>query len=188
MRVSKEYKEVARRKIVEAAGRGFRKNGYGGLGVDGLAKEAGVTSGAFYGHFKSKDEAFKEATMQGLIDYRENVIKIQKENGSQWFEAFLEYYLGEKHCSDIANGCAVPGLSGDVVRANAETKQVYAQLLEEIAEAIAHGLPGKSKDSALALMALLSGAVNMARSSGDKRLANAILQSTKKAAQLFVIK
>ena len=59
MKVSEEYKQLVRRKMVDAAGRGFRKNGYGGLGVDGLAKEAGVTSGAFYGHFKSKDELVK---------------------------------------------------------------------------------------------------------------------------------
>ena len=52
--------------MVAAAGRGFRRQGFGGIGVDGLAKEAEVASGAFYGHFSSKGEAFKAALVAGL--------------------------------------------------------------------------------------------------------------------------
>lgn len=186
MRVSEEYKHEARRKMVDAAGRGFRKNGYGGLGVDGLAKEAGVTSGAFYGHFKSKDEAFKAAMIQGLVDYRDGVIAIQAEKGSQWLKAFLDYYLGEKHCANIEGSCAVPSLSADVMRASVDTKSAYATLLDEIANAIAAGLPNKSRESALALMALLSGAVTMARSAGNKKSSSAILKSARKVAETLV--
>ena len=57
MRYAAGHKEGARTRILDAAGRGFRRLGFGGIGVDGLAKEAGVTSGAFYGHFPSKAEA-----------------------------------------------------------------------------------------------------------------------------------
>jgi AcrR family transcriptional regulator len=60
------HKEEARARMVAAAGRGFRRQGFGGIGVDGLAKEAEVTSGAFYGHFSSKGEAFKAALVAGL--------------------------------------------------------------------------------------------------------------------------
>ena len=41
-----EKKQETRQRILDAAGRGFRKGGYDGIGVDGLAKQAGVTSGA----------------------------------------------------------------------------------------------------------------------------------------------
>ena len=50
-------KETTRRKVTEAAGRKFRKHGYAGVGIDALAKAAGVTSGAIYGHFGSKVKA-----------------------------------------------------------------------------------------------------------------------------------
>ena len=43
-------KQETRKRIINAASRGFRSNGYAGIGVDGIAKEAGVTSGAFYAH------------------------------------------------------------------------------------------------------------------------------------------
>ena len=59
VRYGKGHKEESRQRIVAAAGRGFRKLGYGGIGVDGLAREANVTHGAFYGHFRSMAEAFR---------------------------------------------------------------------------------------------------------------------------------
>jgi TetR/AcrR family transcriptional regulator, transcriptional repressor for nem operon len=56
----------ARERLIEAAGRGFRTSGFGGIGVDGLAKAAGLTSGAFYIHFSSKREAFRFAHHEGF--------------------------------------------------------------------------------------------------------------------------
>ena len=56
---SKASEGDARERLVEAAGRGFRTGGFGGAGVDALAKGAGLTSGAFYAHFDSKAEAFR---------------------------------------------------------------------------------------------------------------------------------
>ena len=61
-------KEETRARILAGAGRTFRSQGYGGAGVDGVAKAAGVTSGAFYAHFKSKAEAFREAVVVGMQD------------------------------------------------------------------------------------------------------------------------
>lgn len=66
MRYRPGHKDGARARLIAAAGRGFRKRGFGGIGADRLAKEASVTSGAFYGHFPSKDAAFKEAVAAGI--------------------------------------------------------------------------------------------------------------------------
>lgn len=66
VRYAKGHKQESRARIVAAAGRGFRRLGYGGIGVDGLAREADVTHGAFYGHFRSKAEAFRAAVVAGL--------------------------------------------------------------------------------------------------------------------------
>lgn len=188
MRVSREQKDSTKRKILAAAERGFRRNGFGGLGVDGLAKEAGVTSGAFYGHFKSKDEAFKAAIIQGMIDYREGVKKFQADHGERWITHFLDYYLGESHIYDLHSGCAVPSLSADAVRAEDDTKAEYGVLLEQIAKNIAAGLPRRDIHTARALMALLSGAVTMARAVSDKKSAMVIAKSTRKAAELLTKK
>jgi len=57
MRVSREKAAENREKIVETAARLFREHGFDGIGVDSIMKEAGLTHGGFYGHFKSKDES-----------------------------------------------------------------------------------------------------------------------------------
>jgi TetR/AcrR family transcriptional repressor of nem operon len=58
MRYGPDHKEEARSRILHAAGRGFRRLGFGGVGVDGLAKEAGVTSGrGVQGRFRRRSGA-----------------------------------------------------------------------------------------------------------------------------------
>ena len=71
-------KEAGRAKILASAGRGFRRHGFGGVGVDALAQEAGVTSGAFYAHFKSKAEAFRATVSAGLAGFRQRVDSYQE--------------------------------------------------------------------------------------------------------------
>jgi TetR/AcrR family transcriptional regulator, transcriptional repressor for nem operon len=186
MKTSKGNKESARSRILAAAERGFRKKGYGGLGIDGLAKDAGVTSGAFYGHFKSKDEVFKETTIQGMINYRDSVNRMQTEHGVRWLNVLLDYYLSEAHIYDLDSSCAVPSLSTDVMRADLEIKMEYEFLLKQIAKSIAHGLPQKSIRNAFALMALLSGIVTMARAVNDKKCALLIAKSGRKMAEQLI--
>src|SRR6185369_9125911 len=63
----------AKARLVEAAGRGFRTGGFGGTGVDALAKGAGLTSGAFYAHFDSKAEAFRLVVSDGIATLRNGI-------------------------------------------------------------------------------------------------------------------
>ncbi len=177
MRVTKEQKEQTRQKIIEAAGKGFRAHGYGGLGVDGLSKEAYVTSGAFYGHFSSKDEAFKAAIEKGMKDYADTVRALQNQHGGHWMREFLDYYLGEGHRNDLSGSCAVPGLSAEVMRADQGTKGVYEEGLTKTAEAIAENNNDEIED-ALALMALLAGSVLLSRSVSSKETAEKISKAT----------
>ena len=51
-----EARRTARDKILDAAVAVIRQRGYAGTSVDDLCATAGVTKGAFFHHFKSKDE------------------------------------------------------------------------------------------------------------------------------------
>ena len=84
MRYRPGHKDEARARMIAAAGRGFRKRGFGGIGVDGLAKEAEVTSGAFYGHFPSKEAAFKEAVVAGIEELRAAVMAFREAHGAAY--------------------------------------------------------------------------------------------------------
>ena len=84
MRYGPNHKETARAKILHAVGRGFRTQGYAGIGVDGLAKEAGLTSGAFYGHFPSKADAFQAAAVAGLVELCQAIEALREKAGDRW--------------------------------------------------------------------------------------------------------
>ena len=170
-----EVREKTHQKILSAAGRGFRKKGYTGLGVDGLAQKAGLTSGAFYGHFASKKEAFKQAVLEGLRAYSEAVKTFQQEHGEHWASHFLDYYLGEKHRADLECGCAVPGLSSEVMRGDQELKAAYEKELITIAEALSSDSDTDNKRKALVLISLLAGAIVVSRSVQTQELAGELL-------------
>ena len=77
-----------RARSIAAAGRDFRRRALGGIGVEGLAKGAEVTSGAFYAHFLSKDTAFKQVIAAGVDQLRAGVETLRAEHGAKWIEVF----------------------------------------------------------------------------------------------------
>src|SRR5664279_6532818 len=107
MRYGPGHKDEARMKILNAAGRGFRRLGFGGIGVDGLAKDAGVTSGAFYGHFPSKAEAFKAAAVEGLVHLREAIEQLRAEDGDAWLKKFADFYMSVRRTCELGESCAL---------------------------------------------------------------------------------
>src|SRR5436190_19486127 len=56
MRYSRDHKQATRHRIVEAAGRRFKQDGIDGAGVATVMSDAGLTNGAFYNHFTSKED------------------------------------------------------------------------------------------------------------------------------------
>jgi TetR/AcrR family transcriptional repressor of nem operon len=178
-------KEESRLNILRGAGRGFRRAGFGGSGVDGLAKEAGVTSGAFYAHFKSKAEAFREVVFIGLEGLIRNVQTKREELGSRWREVFIDFYLGERRTCDLSESCALQSLSIEVARADDEARSTYEEQLKIIIATVADGLEGKPKhrrEEAMTLLALLVGGVTLARAVKDPALSQEIAQAVRKTA------
>ena len=182
MRYTADHKEATKRRILTAAGRGFRKTGFGALGVDGLASEAGVTSGAFYGHFRSKADAFRAAIAAGIADLRGAIEVLQTERGPGWVEALARFYFTERVTCDLAEGCALPSLSADVARSDAKTKAVFESELLTLLATIEKGLVAPDAAArAIVMAALLAGGVTLARSVRDKHLRDRIAKTVREA-------
>lgn len=179
-------KEQTKEKILIAASQNFRSNGYSGIGVDGIAKAAGVTSGAFYSHFGSKDGAFDAALIAGLNEVIEGIPQFQSNFEKKWVEEFADYYLSQKHQNDLACGCAMTTLSPEVVRATNETQATYEKMMSKIIDLAADGLEGGSKEDkrsrAWAMLSILIGGLTMARAVKTKKTTNEIAQSIKASA------
>lgn len=190
MRYKSGHREEARARMIAAAGRGFRRKGFGGIGVDGLAKEAEVTSGAFYGHFPSKEAAFKEAAAAGIAELRAGVESFQQQHGAKWVEAFIDFYLGQKRTCELGESCALQSLTPEVTRSDVEIRAAFQEGLVKVVEQVAEGLDGgtlaERRKRAWSLLAVLSGGVTMARSVADAdvgaRIAKAVRDAALKAA------
>lgn len=174
MRYAQSHKEEAHGRILGAAGRGFRRLGYGGIGVDGLAREAGVTSGAFYGHFPSKADAFKAAAVAGLVDLRKAIEGLQAQHGDGWLAAFAEFYMSVRRTCELGESCALQSMTPEVARADDETRAAYEAELLKVVDAVAgglrHGNLAKRRQTAFVILSLLSGSVTLARSASDPGL------------------
>ena len=179
------HKQESKARILAAVGRGFRKRGYGGIGVDGLAKEAEVTSGALYGHFPSKEAAFKEAVVAGMDELRQGIEALRAEHGAKWVEVFIDFYLGYKRTCELGESCALQSLTPEVQRADSATKTAFESEISLVAQAVADGLAGTAArrlERAWSLLAVLSGGVTLARAVKDPAVANGIAAAIRKAA------
>lgn len=172
--------------MVAAAGRGFRRKGFGGIGVDGLAKEAEVTSGAFYGHFASKEAAFEAAVGAGMEDLATGVRLFREQHGARWLERFVGFYLSERRTCELGEACALQALTPEVSRGTDAVKAVFEQHMLDVLNAVADGLVGRTSQERLAkawgLLSLLSGGVTLARAVADPAQSKAIASGVRKAA------
>lgn len=179
-------REQTRARILTAAGREFRSHGYAGIGVDGVAKAAGVTSGAFYAHFGSKDGAFDAALKAGLDEVIEAIPTFQSENGPDWVHAFAEYYMSKAHREDPACGCAMTTLSPEVTRASPELHAIYERRMDRIVtlliKGLAVGTEQERRGRAWAMLSALIGGLTMSRAVEDKKTAEAIAVAVRHSA------
>ena len=180
-----EKKVQTRQRILDAAGRGFRKGGFGGVGVDGLAKEAGVTSGAFYVHFESKAAAFRESIIQGVSDVNRAIRQLQTEHGEAWWPTFVRFYLGTKRTCDLSESCGLQSLTPEVARSDVTSRAAFETELLKVAITIAAGPVSTDTpsdvESAWIALATLIGAVTLARAVNDPTLAEKIAAAAERA-------
>lgn len=177
-------KKQTRARILAGAGRAFRSQGYGGSGVDGLAKEAGVTSGAFYSYFKSKADAFREAVQTGMQDLAQGIRGVRASAGERWVPAFVDFYLTERRTCSLTESCALQSLTGEVARADEATRQAFEAELNAVVDVAADGLEGSAKarrKQALVMLALLSGGVSLARAVNDPAFSEEIAAAVRGA-------
>ncbi|HEY8097367.1 MAG TPA: TetR/AcrR family transcriptional regulator, partial [Methylobacter sp.] len=158
---------------------------YSGIGVDGLAKEAGVTSGAFYGHFDSKKSAFEAAIAVGLNDVRLAITHLQEQYGETWWEEFAKIYMNQKRTCDLTESCALQSLTPEVGRSDVSIRSLFEiELLKIIAlanEGSTQPSDSSANEKTLANLAMLIGGVTLARAVNDEKLSNEIAIAIQKA-------
>jgi len=190
MRYAADHKERSRAGLLAAAGRAFRAQGYG-VGVDQLARDGGLTAGAFYGHFRSKQEVFREVVRAAMARLHTGLLRFRDatppDAGSNGFEALLEWYFSRNHYENLPGGCGLPGLSADVARADPETRAVYESGLREAMRVLAESPPlagePDAESRAAAILALLAGGVTLARAVRSPEASQVVADAVRGAAR-----
>ncbi|MEV6620373.1 TetR/AcrR family transcriptional regulator [Amycolatopsis sp. NPDC051106] len=181
MRYPKDHKKTARAAILAAAARPLKEKGFGGVGVDGLAAAADVTSGAIYSNFGSK-EAFLEQVVAEQLGAEFAVIDDpDPAERRRRLAEFLHFYLSDEHCAAVADGCLVPALTADVSRANDAVREAYERRMAALVELLTPAMPGspaEQAEAAWALVASVVGAVTIARALPSGERSRAIRAAT----------
>src|SRR5205823_587571 len=127
MRYSKGHKQATRQRIVEAAGRRFKQEDIDGAGVATLMCDAGLTNGAFYAHFASKEDLVANVLADQLRTQRQSV----DAESPDWdgLESFVRSYLSPQHRARRAEGCQSAALLDEIARRPAATRQVFTNAL-----------------------------------------------------------
>lgn len=174
MRYAPSHKAETRHRILSAAEIAFGIHGYDGVGVDGLAAQAGITSGAFYGHFRSKAEVFRAAAVAGLQRLRQGIERFHEQPGRPWVRPFMQHYLAPPFRQGLEGGCALPSLSAEVARSDSGTRACYEAELLRLVDTLAANMPdaaAPARRRAWAMMALLAGGATLARTVEDAGVA-----------------
>src|SRR5215213_10079075 len=115
-RYGKEHKDITRRRIIDAASKRFKQDGFDGAGVATLMADAGLTNGAFYAHFDSKEDLVANALAEQLREQRERF-------RAQPVQQIVRGYLSVEHRDDPEGGCPSAALLDEIARSTDATKR-----------------------------------------------------------------
>jgi TetR/AcrR family transcriptional repressor of nem operon len=177
-RYGKEHKEATRRRIIETAGRRFKQDGIDGSGIATLMADAGLTNGAFYAHFASKDDLVANVVADQLTTQAEAYNALSP--GRAGLEEFVREYLSPQHRDHRDTGCPSAALLDEIGRCAKPTRKAYAAgagaILDQIASRLTPEDPESARGQAMALFTMAVGTMQLARAVADKRLADQILE------------
>ena len=177
MRYSKDHKQATRQRIVEAAGRRFKQDGIDGAGVATVMSEAGLTNGAFYGHFRSKEDLVANVLADQLRAQRQSFDAQRSDRAG--LEAFIRSYLSPQHRDQRADGCPSAALLDEIARRPAATKRVFTDELmgtmDDVASRLGPTDVEAARTDALTLFGLMVGTLQLARALTDRDLSDQLL-------------
>jgi TetR/AcrR family transcriptional regulator, transcriptional repressor for nem operon len=185
MKVSGRKVAEHRAALVATARRLLQQRGFDGAGVAEISREAGLTQGALYGQFKSKDALAREAACEAFADGAASWRELRKAAPDPLL-AYLDAYLCEAHVKDAGSGCLMAACVSDVPRQNESIGVAYAEgfrnLVALIEDAFPEGTPKEvARRRSLTLVSAMVGSVAMARALGrtDPDLSREIIAAAK---------
>jgi len=170
-----EHKQKTRERIVESARELFNRRGFSDVSIDEIMRQAGLTRGGFYNHFKAKEELYAEtvaAYMHFDPSQRWSGIEFDPDaKGTACAQQMVNIYLSTAHLEDVEGHCPLVALPADAARAGPQARMAYCKLAEHMVGMLSGGLEGcegeEARKRGLAITALCVGGMVLARTIDD---------------------
>jgi TetR/AcrR family transcriptional repressor of nem operon len=177
-RYRKGQKQATRRRIIQAAGARLKRDGVHGSGIATLMADAGLTNGAFYAHFESKEELVASALAEQLREQRESFSA--QPPGRAGLEQIVRTYLSVEHRNNPEGGCPSAALLDEIGRSPEATKRAYTDgllgVIDDVAARLASDDPSWARMKTLSVFALMVGTLQVSRALADRKLADEVLE------------
>ena len=172
-------KEASHERIVSVAARAIRRSGYDGTGVADIMKEAGLTHGAFYAHFTSREAMLAEAASRACAESAAVVAEVVASvPPEQALTSMLRTYLSREHLEQVEMGCPLAALGSETPRQAPEVRRVTTRHIKEMIDLVARqspdwGQPG-AHERALVTVATMVGTLLLARAVDEPALSDSL--------------
>src|SRR3954467_7648512 len=177
MRYPKDQKQATRQRILEADGRRFKQDGIDGAGVAAVMSDAGLTNGAFYAHFSSKEDLVANVLAEQLRAQRQSLEAEPADRAG--LEAFVRAYLSPEHRDEFADGCPSAALLDEIARRPADPRAVFPEevmgIVDDIASRLDRADAEAGRADAFTIFGLMVGTLQLARALTDRDLSDRVL-------------
>ena len=181
MKVTRQQVAKNRQRILEVAGKLFREKGFDGVSVADIMKSAGLTHGAFYGHFASKEDLAAQACANSVADTQDTWTALASDNPADQLGAIVSAYATPRHRDNLGGGCVLAALGAEAVRQRGAVRSAFTHGIRSTVAMLSMIAPGASnaaqREKALSTLAGLVGAVILARAADDTTLSDEILNA-----------
>jgi TetR/AcrR family transcriptional repressor of nem operon len=181
MRRTKHETEQTHARIVEEAARQFRASGIKGTGIDDIMRQAGLTHGGFYTHFRNKEALIVEACAAGFAQTQQKLTDAARmAPATGQLQAILHGYLSTSQRDHPEDSCVMPTLAAEMARSSPAVRTPFTQIYRAFLEYLDAFLPVTAEthptDDALALLAGMVGTMLLARAIDDAELSERLLR------------
>ena len=187
MRVSRIQAEENRQTVINVASRLFREHGFDGIGLKGLMEGAGLTQGAFYKQFASKEDLTAQASRRAFESALRRWSAAAEEHPEDPLGAVLAFYLTMDHRAEKMDGCPIVALGADAARQSNDVKASFEAGIKAHLELLGRWFREADSEEpsgkAMAALSTMVGAVVLSRAVNDEQLSKQFLQAAAKSVQ-----
>ena len=160
-------RDITHERILDAAARAIRRGGHGGASVAEVMKQAGLTHGGFYAHFRSREEMVASAIAHAGRQSADSLLRsmeARRKKGASPLRALLDAYLSAAHMEGAEAGCVVAALGSEMPRQSDLVRRSARERVQALVRLVASVLPAE-RDCASAshIASTMIGALQMAR-------------------------